>query len=136
VDSRSADSRRELGRFLKSRRAKVTPADAGIPVGARRRISGLRREEVAILAGLSPTWYTYLEQGRDIHRSAGVVDALARVLRLTEDERRYLHLLALGAVTLRGRSAATCPPSRSSGSSSACPRTDRTRCTAWTCCAS
>ncbi|HEY7487060.1 MAG TPA: helix-turn-helix transcriptional regulator [Streptosporangiaceae bacterium] len=98
MSSRSGDSRQELARFLKSRRAKVTPAAAGLPTGLRRRTTGLRREEVAVLAGLSPTWYTYLEQGRDIHPSAQVLDALARVLRLTEDERRYLHMLALGAV--------------------------------------
>lgn len=90
----SEDSRRELARFLRSRRERVTPADVGLPAGPRRRISGLRREEVAVLAGLSPAWYTYLEQGRDIHPSAEVLDSLARVLALTEDEHRYLHMLA------------------------------------------
>ncbi|HEV2780640.1 MAG TPA: helix-turn-helix transcriptional regulator [Actinophytocola sp.] len=92
-------SRRELARFLRSRRERVTPADVGLPAGPRRRSSGLRREEVAVLAGLSPTWYTYLEQGRDIHPSAEVLDSLARVLGLTEDERRYMHLLAHGQVS-------------------------------------
>jgi transcriptional regulator with XRE-family HTH domain len=76
----------------------VRPEDVGFPVGARRRTKGLRREEVAVLAGLSPTWYTYLEQGRDIRPSAEVLDSLARVLRLTEDERRYMHTLAYGRV--------------------------------------
>jgi transcriptional regulator with XRE-family HTH domain len=57
----------------------------------------LRREEVAVLAGVSPTWYTYLEQGRDIQPSREVLDSLARVLRLSEDERRYMHSLAHGA---------------------------------------
>jgi transcriptional regulator with XRE-family HTH domain len=90
----SNDSRRELARFLRSRRERIAPADVGLPVGSRRRTTGLRREEVAVLAGLSPTWYTYLEQGRDIHPSAEVLDSLARVLSLTEDECRYLHLLA------------------------------------------
>jgi transcriptional regulator with XRE-family HTH domain len=66
----------------------------GLPVGPRRRASGLRREEVAVLAGLSPTWYTYLEQGRDIRPSMEVLDSLARVLGLTEDEQRYMHTLA------------------------------------------
>jgi transcriptional regulator with XRE-family HTH domain len=93
-DVGSEDSRRELGHFLRSRRARVTPAEVGLPAGARRRAAGLRREEVAVLAGLSPTWYTYLEQGRDIHPSAQVLDSLARVLGLTEDERRYLHRMA------------------------------------------
>jgi transcriptional regulator with XRE-family HTH domain len=92
----SEDSRRELAQFLRSRRERRTPAEVGLPAGPRRRAPGLRREEVAVLAGLSPTWYTYLEQGRDIHPSAQVLDSLARVLGLTEDERRYLHRLAHG----------------------------------------
>jgi transcriptional regulator with XRE-family HTH domain len=92
----SEDSRRELARFLRTRRERLTPAQVGLPAGARRRAVGLRREEVAVLAGLSPTWYTYLEQARDIHPSAQVLDSLARVLGLTEDERRYLHRLAHG----------------------------------------
>lgn len=94
----NTNSRRELGRFLRSRRERVKPADVGFPVGPRRRALGLRREEVAILAGLSPTWYTYLEQGRDIHPSPQVLDSLARVLKLTEDERRYVHTLTYGQV--------------------------------------
>lgn len=65
---------------------------------ARRRIPGLRREEVAVLAGLSPTWYTYLEQARDIRPSPEVLDSLADVLQLDEDERQYVHQLALGHV--------------------------------------
>jgi len=91
-------SRSQLGRFLRSRRERLNPADAGFPSGPRRRSPGLRREEVAVLAGLSPTWYTYLEQGRDIHPSPEVMDSLARVLLLTEDERRYVHTLAYGQV--------------------------------------
>ncbi len=91
-------NRRELARFLRSRRERITPADVGLPAGPRRRAPGLRREEVAVLAGLSPTWYTYLEQGRDIHPSVEVLDSLARVLALTEDERRYMHILAHGNV--------------------------------------
>jgi transcriptional regulator with XRE-family HTH domain len=94
----SEDSRRELAHFLRSRRVRITPAEVGLPAGPRRRAAGLRREEVAVLAGLSPTWYTYLEQARDIHPSAEVLDSLARVLGLTEDERRYMHTLAHGAV--------------------------------------
>jgi transcriptional regulator with XRE-family HTH domain len=94
----SEGSRRELADFLRSRRARITPDDVGLPAGSRRRSPGLRREDVAVLSGLSPTWYTYLEQGRDIHPSAQVLDSLARVLLLTEDERRYLHVLAGGSV--------------------------------------
>jgi transcriptional regulator with XRE-family HTH domain len=95
----SQDSnRRELARFLRSRRERVTPADVGLPSGHRRRAPGLRREEVAVLAGLSPSWYTYLEQGRGINPSEEVLDSLAQVLGLTEDERRYIHVLAHGEV--------------------------------------
>lgn len=90
------DSRRELAGFLRSRREGITPAEVGLPAGPRRRTRGLRREEVAVLAGLSPTWYTYLEQGRGIQPSQEVLDSLAKVLRLSEDERRYIHSLARG----------------------------------------
>jgi transcriptional regulator with XRE-family HTH domain len=93
-----SDRRRMLADFLRSRRARIVPADVGLPTSLRRRAAGLRREEVAVLAGVSPTWYTYLEQGRDINPSAEVLDSLARVLKLTEDERRYLHRLAHGHV--------------------------------------
>ncbi|MFC0547804.1 helix-turn-helix transcriptional regulator [Kutzneria chonburiensis] len=89
-------NRHELAAFLRSRRERVTPESVGLPSGARRRTVGLRREEVAVLAGLSPTWYTYLEQGRNIRPSAEVLDSLARVLLLGEDERRYMHTLAYG----------------------------------------
>lgn len=91
-------NRERLGRFLRSRRERLNPADAGFPSSPRRRSMGLRREEVAVLAGLSPTWYTYLEQGRNIRPSPEVMDSLARVLLLTEDERRYIHTLAYGQV--------------------------------------
>jgi transcriptional regulator with XRE-family HTH domain len=86
----------ELGQFLRSRRERISPADAGMIFAGRRRTPGLRREEVAILAGLSTTWYTYLEQGRGREVSPAVIDSIARVLRLTEDERRYIHSLAYG----------------------------------------
>lgn len=92
------DSRQELARFLRSRRERISPTEFGLPTGPRRRTRGLRREEVAVLAGLSPTWYTYLEQGRGIQPSREVLDSLATVLRLTEDERRYVHSLAHGTV--------------------------------------
>ncbi|MEV1198740.1 helix-turn-helix transcriptional regulator [Microbispora rosea] len=91
-----SENRQELAQFLRSRRARISPQEAGLPTGVHRRTKGLRREEVAILAGLSPTWYTYLEQARDIHPSPQVLDSLARVLGLSEDERAYIHRLAFG----------------------------------------
>lgn len=84
----------ELGAFLRSRRARVTPADVGLPDGARRRTPGLRREEVAQLAGISATWYTWLEQGRPINVSEQVLEAVARTLRLDRHERAHLATLA------------------------------------------
>ena len=89
----SEAARRQLGEFLRSRRERIEPADVGLPPGLRRRTPGLRREEVAVLSGLSPTWYTYLEQGRDINPSSQVLESLAQVLKLSDDERRYLHSL-------------------------------------------
>lgn len=85
----------ELREFLMSRRARVSPADAGLPDGgARRRTPGLRREEVAVLAGVGVSWYQWLEQGRDITVSPQVLDSVARVLRLSSAERRHLYVLA------------------------------------------
>ncbi|WP_409344054.1 helix-turn-helix transcriptional regulator [Paenibacillus sp. MBLB4367] len=86
-----------LSAFLKTQRAKLSPESAGLPAGTRRRTPGLRREEVAQLAGVSTTWYTWLEQGRDIKVSASVLDCVAAALRLTVDERKYLFALALEA---------------------------------------
>jgi transcriptional regulator with XRE-family HTH domain len=86
----------DFGEFLRSRRERISPAQVGFPTSTRRRSQGLRREEVAVLAGLSPTWYSYLEQGRKIRPSQEVLDSLARVLALSEAERRYMYLLALG----------------------------------------
>ncbi|MGV4987661.1 helix-turn-helix transcriptional regulator [Streptomyces sp. NPDC001709] len=78
-----------------SRRARVSPEEAGLPVGGgRRRTPGLRREEVAVLAGVGASWYQWLEQGREISVSPSVLDAVARVLRLSDAERRHLYLLA------------------------------------------
>lgn len=84
----------EFGDFLTSRRARLQPADVGLPDGTRRRTPGLRREEVAQLAGVSPTYYAFLEQGRDISPSGQVLDALARALRLSPAERDHLYALA------------------------------------------
>ncbi|MFC8435382.1 helix-turn-helix transcriptional regulator [Streptomyces sp. NPDC057253] len=86
--------RPELASFLRSRRARVTPADVGMPPGLRRRTPGLRREEVAQLSGVGVTWYTWLEQGRPINASAQVLDAVARTLRLDLPEREHLYRLA------------------------------------------
>ena len=87
------ERRRDLAEFLRSRREAVGPDDVGLPPGARRRTPGLRREEVALLAGVSVTWYTWLEQGRAINASRDVLDALARTLLL--DDVEHAHLLAL-----------------------------------------
>ncbi|GGA42404.1 helix-turn-helix transcriptional regulator [Paenibacillus physcomitrellae] len=84
-----------LSAFLKAQRAKISPEEVGLPAGTRRRTPGLRREEVAHLAGVSTTWYTWLEQGRDIQVSASVLDNVANALKLTADERKYLFSLAI-----------------------------------------
>nr|WP_062333394.1 helix-turn-helix transcriptional regulator [Herbidospora sakaeratensis] len=86
--------RHELAAFLKNRRARISPADAGLPPGTRRRTPGLRREEVAQLAGVGVTWYTWLEQGRPINVSGQVLDAVARTLHLDATEREHLYRLA------------------------------------------
>lgn len=86
--------RKELGEFLRSRRARLAPHDVGLPPGQRRRAAGLRREEVAQLCGLSVTWYTWIEQGRDISISVAALDRIAAALRLGGEERAYLHSLA------------------------------------------
>jgi transcriptional regulator with XRE-family HTH domain len=85
--------RRELAAFLRSRRASLTPKDVGLPEGFRRRTPGLRREELAMLAGVGTTWYTWLEQGRDVRPSAQVLAALADALRLDDAERQHLFTL-------------------------------------------
>ncbi|MFV0129976.1 helix-turn-helix transcriptional regulator [Streptomyces sp. HMX112] len=95
TDSAKEHRLAELREFLRSRRARITPAEAGLPHGgARRRTPGLRREEVAVLAGVGVSWYQWLEQGRDITVSPQVLDAVARVLRLSPAERRHLYVLA------------------------------------------
>ena len=87
--------RDELRAFLRSRRARLSPAAVGLPDdGGRRRTPGLRREELAALAGVGVSWYTWLEQGRDINPSPEVLDAVARALRLDPAERRTLFALA------------------------------------------
>ena len=86
--------RKELGEFLQAIRKRGTPEEFGFPQGARRRTKGLRREEVAQLAGISATWYTWIEQGRDVNMSADALVRMAQALKLTRTERAYLFDLA------------------------------------------
>jgi transcriptional regulator with XRE-family HTH domain len=83
-----------LGEFLRSRRERLTPEAVGLPLGRRRRTPGLRREEVAELAGIGVDWYIRLEQGRTVRPSVATIDALASALRLDDIERAHLGLLA------------------------------------------
>ncbi|MFJ7073134.1 helix-turn-helix transcriptional regulator [Streptomyces sp. NPDC098781] len=102
----SAIRRHELAAFLRHRREHITPEQVGLPRGSRRRTPGLRREEVAQLAAVGVTWYTWLEQARDIQVSVQVLDALARTLMLDPSERTHLFQLA-GAID--PTPATTCP---------------------------
>jgi transcriptional regulator with XRE-family HTH domain len=99
--------RQDLGAFLKSRRARLSPEAVGLPPGLRRRTQGLRREELAQLAGVSVTWYTWLEQGRDIRVSTALLESLARVLRLDGTERAHLFVLARQQMPLPAASQAS-----------------------------
>src|SRR4051794_5868477 len=93
--SMALDRRAELGEFLRSRRARLNPAELGLPdYGTRRRVPGLRREELALLAGVSVDHYVRLEQGRALQFSEEVLDAVARALRLDPTEREHLYRLA------------------------------------------
>ena len=85
----------ELGAFLRARRERTAPRDVGLPSGGRRRTPGLRREEVATLAGISVDYLVRLEQGRDTHPSVEVLTALADAMRMTDAERRHLYQLGL-----------------------------------------
>jgi transcriptional regulator with XRE-family HTH domain len=96
ADPDDAVRRRELADFLRTRRAALTPRDVGLPEGGRRRTPGLRREEVAQLAGVGTTWYTWLEQARDVRASRGVLEAVGAALRLTPAEHRHLMRLGRG----------------------------------------
>lgn len=93
--STMSDTGNSLGTFLRDRRMRLDPATFGFPA-ARRRTPGLRREEVALRANISPTWYTWLEQGRGGAPSPDVLERIARGLMLTEPEREHLHILAFG----------------------------------------
>jgi transcriptional regulator with XRE-family HTH domain len=93
MDRRQSD----LAQFLRSRRERLTPRDAGLPSGSRRKTPGLRREEVAELAGIGSGWYTFLEQGRDVRPSEGALLRIARALKLNRAEKKYLLSVALEA---------------------------------------
>jgi transcriptional regulator with XRE-family HTH domain len=92
-----------IGEYLRARRELVRPDEVGIPDSGRRRVTGLRRDELALLAGISTEYYTRLEQGSDHHPSAQVLDALARALRLDADATAHLHELAAPATARRRR---------------------------------
>jgi transcriptional regulator with XRE-family HTH domain len=94
IESSARERLQELAQFLKTRRARITPEQAGLPAAGRRRTAGLRRGEVAMLSGISVDWYTWLEQGRDIQVSAQVLESIARTLQLDAAERKHLFLLA------------------------------------------
>ena len=88
------ENRKQLGAFLRSRRESLDPQRLGLPRSGRRRTPGLRREEVALLADVGVTWYTWLEQGRDVNPSASVMQAIANALECSATETRHLFLLA------------------------------------------
>lgn len=92
----SSDQRKALGRFLAAKRASVTPRDVGLPSSSRRS-PGLRREEIAVLAGVSISWYTWIEQGRDVQASSEVLRRLATILRLDHVETAHLFSMSLHA---------------------------------------
>ena len=94
----------DLGEFLKSRRDRLRPEDVGLPSRGHRRVPGLGREELAMLAGVSVDYYVRLEQGRDLTPSESVLDALARALRLDDTERA--HLIALARISSRSSASA------------------------------
>lgn len=108
------DNASDIRDFLASRRARITPEQAGLPTSGRRRVPGLRREEVAVLAGVSTEWYTRLEKGHINGVSEDVLDAVARALHLDDDERTYLFDLARAAQPAgrapRRRKAVDIPP--------------------------
>lgn len=103
----SATARRtELADFLRTRRERITPDDVGLPSGGRRRTPGLRREEVAMLAGVGVTWYTWLEQGREINASVQVLESIATTLKMDNQER--WHLFQLAGVTVVAPTSTAC----------------------------
>ncbi|MET7270253.1 helix-turn-helix transcriptional regulator [Streptomyces flaveolus] len=110
MDGMSAVKHAELGAFLRSRRERIRPGDVGLPAGPRRRVRGLRREEVAQLAGASVDYYNELERGAGSQPSEQMIAALARALRLSADERDYLYRLADRPVPVQGGAASHVHP--------------------------
>lgn len=111
IPQRLDRTRADLSEFLRLRRERLSPTDLGLPAGGRRRTPGLRREEVAALAGVGLAWYTWFEQGRNISVSATFLENLARVLKLDAAERRHLYLLAHQRPPAEaGRTWCTVPP--------------------------
>jgi transcriptional regulator with XRE-family HTH domain len=110
-DTEQGDRRDDnrLGSFLRSRRERIDAASAGVVDSTRRRVKGLRREELALLAGVSPSYYTRIEQGRDRHPSREILQALARVLRLDDAERAYLWSLVAPSLAPAGDRTAGAP---------------------------
>jgi len=102
--------RAELADFLRTRRARLHPEQFGLSTPGRRRTPGLRREEVAQLAGVGVSWYTWLEQGRDITVSEQLLESLARILQLESEERRHLFVLARGMVPVADESSEIVSP--------------------------
>ena len=113
----------ELGDFLRTRRARLQPQDVGLPDHGRRRVPGLRREEIAQLAGVSVDYYVRLEQGRDIHPSEQVLEAIARALALSDDERAHLNALVHRRKRARRRRPERVRPERAAAARS--PRRPR-----------
>lgn len=105
-ESRTERRRAHLAEFMRIRREALTPQEVGLPGGGRRRTPGLRREEVAHLAGVGTTWYTWLEQGREVRASRPVLEAIADALRMTAAERSHLIVLGRGEESANGRVAA------------------------------
>lgn len=102
IDTTTAEAREELKAFLRARRAELSPELVGLPRGSRRLTPGLRREEVAQLAGVGLTWYTWLEQGRKIRVSAEVLDRIATALRLPDSDKAYLFALSGHSLSTNG----------------------------------
>lgn len=94
LQTRQMDNRKQLGAFLRARRESLDPQRLGLPRSGRRRTPGLRREEVAMLADVGVTWYTWLEQGREVNPSVAVMQAIAEALQCSELETRHLFVLA------------------------------------------
>jgi transcriptional regulator with XRE-family HTH domain len=98
LPSLQEENRKQLGAFLRARRESLDPQRLGLPRSGRRRTPGLRREEVAMLADVGVTWYTWLEQGRDVNPSSVVMTAVAKALQCSPTETRHLFVLAATTV--------------------------------------